>query len=159
MPKAGIQFSKKDEWSSPKKVVDYFGPFDYDPATTGVQSLRLGIPYFDTIETDGLTTDWTKYKKIWINPPFTKKFEFLRKAVETVQDSDAEIFFLIPIESMTTKVFHEIMKEQFYAMYLPNGRIKFEDDSGGGIFSGLRHSGAENEQIGARKRDTSVEAI
>lgn len=159
MPKAGIQFSKKNEWRTPKNVVDYFGSFDYDPATTGVQSLRLGIPYFDTIETDGLMADWTKYKKIWINPPFTKKFEFLKKAVETVQDSDAEVFFLIPIESMTTKAFSEIMKEQFYAMYLPNGRIKFEDDSGGGIFAGFWHGGATNKQNRAWERDTPVEAI
>lgn len=36
MPKAGIQFQKKDEYMTPKKVIDFFGPFDYDPATTHI---------------------------------------------------------------------------------------------------------------------------
>lgn len=132
MPKAGIQFSKKDEWYTPKEVVDYFGPFDYDPATTEELAKKFGIPYYDTIETDGLKRDWTKFKKIWINPPFTRKFEFLKKAIQTVEDSyiGTEIYFLTPIESLTTKAFHEIVCGGTYQIYLPNGRIKFDDGSG-----------------------------
>ena len=72
MSKAGLQFSKKDEWNTPKEVVDFFGSFDYDPATTKKQAEYLGIPNYDTIETDGLKTDWTRFHNIWINPPFTK---------------------------------------------------------------------------------------
>lgn len=70
MPKAGIQFQKKDQWNTPKEVVDFFGPFDYDPATTKEQAESLGIPNYDTIETDGLKADWAQYHSIWINPPF-----------------------------------------------------------------------------------------
>lgn len=127
MPKAGIQFQKRDEWMTPKEVVDFFGPFDYDPATTKKQAEHLGIPNYDTIETDGLKTDWNKYGRIFINPPFTRKEEFLRKAIKTPR----HIFFLMPIEYMTTKQFHEIMKEYDggYIMWLPNGRIKFSDGS------------------------------
>ena len=77
MAKAGIQFSKKDQWNTPKEVVDFFGPFDYDPATTKEQAEYLGIPNYSTIETDGLKSYWVGYKRIWINPPFTRKFEFL----------------------------------------------------------------------------------
>ena len=44
-----------------------FGPFDYDPATTTEKAIDLGIPNYDTIETNGLLSDWTKYKRIWIN--------------------------------------------------------------------------------------------
>lgn len=131
MPKAGIQFSKKDEWMTPEEVWKKFGPFGYDPATTEEQAEKMDIPSIDTIETDGLLTDWTEYYKIWCNPPFSRKFEFLEKAVDTVQkSSDTEIFFLLPIESMATKKFHEIMRGQFYTVYLPNGRIKFDDGSG-----------------------------
>lgn len=131
MPKAGIQFQKRDGWMTPEEVWKKFGPFDYDPATTEEQAEKMDIPSIDTIETDGLLTDWTKYHKIWCNPPFSRKFEFLKKAVGTVQkSSDTEIFFLLPIESMTTKKFHEVMREQFYTVYLPNGRVKFDDGSG-----------------------------
>lgn len=123
MPKAGIQFSKKDEWYTPKEVVDFFGPFDYDPATTDEQAARLGIKDYDTIETDGLKSNWALYRKIWVNPPFTRKFEFLEKAVR----SGSHVFFLLPIETLTTKRFNEICNGGGYIMWVPNGRIKFED--------------------------------
>ena len=127
MPKAGIQFSTKDEWFTPKEIVDKFGPFDYDPATNVELAQKFGIPNYDTIETNGLTTDWTCHKKIWCNPPFTKKFDFLKKAVE----SGKHVFFLLPIETLTTKKFHEIVKVP-YIVHVPNGRIKFTDVTGGG---------------------------
>lgn len=130
MPKAGIQFQKKDRWNTPKEVVDFFGPFDYDPATTREQAEHLDILDYDTIETDGLKSDWSDYNKIWINPPFTKKFEFLQKTFETVLWHPTKVFFLLPAETITTKKFHEIVGGQPYRMWIPNGRIKFDDGSG-----------------------------
>lgn len=131
MPKAGIQFSKKDEWYTPKEVVDHFAKFvtfDYDPATSKEQAEKFGIPFYDTIETDGLKTDWTKFNCIWCNPPFTKKFDFLKKAVECKK----LVYFLTPIETLTTKRFAEIAGHVPYNMFVPNGRIKFVDPDGGG---------------------------
>lgn len=127
MPKAGIQFQKKDEYATPQEVIDFFGPFDYDPATTKQLAQREGVLNYDTIDTDGLKRDWSMFEKIWCNPPFTRKFEFLKKAIE----SKKHVFFLLPIESMTTKRFHEIMASYKggYTMWLPNGRIKFDDGS------------------------------
>lgn len=129
MAKAGLQFKKKDEYMTPKEVVDFFGPFDYDPATTKEQASYLNLPYYDTIETDGLKQDWGRFDRIWINPPFTRKFDFLNKAVETVMWNDCRIFFLMPAETITIKKFHEIMGGQPYTLWIPNGRIKFEDGS------------------------------
>lgn len=83
MAKAGIVFSKKDEYYTPKYIVDYFGKFDYDPATTEEKAEELGIKNYDTIKTNGLNSDWSIYKKVWVNPPFTKKEEFIKKAYDT----------------------------------------------------------------------------
>ena len=83
MRKGAVNFSNDNEYYTPKYVVDYFGSFDYDPATTMKKAKELNILNYDTIETDGLNTDWSKYKRIWINPPFTNKYEFLKKAYET----------------------------------------------------------------------------
>lgn len=80
MSKGAINFSSNDEYFTPKTLVDKFGKFDYDPATTKEKAEEMGIDDYDTIETDGLKSDWTKFKKIWINPPFTMKNEFLEKA-------------------------------------------------------------------------------
>lgn len=83
MAKANVIFSKDNEYYTPKYVVDYFGKFDYDPATNEEKAKEFGLINFDTIETDGLTKDWSNYQNIWINPPFTIKHKFLEKAVET----------------------------------------------------------------------------
>lgn len=128
MSKGALNFSQKNEWYTPKAIVDKFGPFDYDPATTKEKAGEFGLKAFDTIDTDGLKTDWGKYRKIWINPPFTKKKEFLRKAVETFIGVGSEIYFLCPIGYLTTKDFHNAIDSIGCDIYIPKGRIKFETD-------------------------------
>lgn len=130
MAKSNVQFSKDNEYYTPKEFVGRFGVFDYDPATTKEKAEEFGIENYDTIETDGLKQDWTKYKRIWINPPFTIKHEFLKKAVETYKQTKAEIYLLFPIEFMTTRRFCEITEGVGGTIYMPNGRIKFQSGLG-----------------------------
>jgi len=106
MAKSQVQFTKDNEYYTPKEFVARFGSFDYDPATTKEKAEDLNISEFDTIETDGLSKDWTKYKRIWINPPFTIKHKFLEKAWQTYQEAKNEIYILFPIEFITTQRFH-----------------------------------------------------
>lgn len=58
MAKSQVQFTKDNEYYTPKSFVDRFGQFDYDPATTKEKAMEFGVPNYDTIETDGLTKDW-----------------------------------------------------------------------------------------------------
>jgi len=120
--------TKKDDWMTPKGFVDRFGEFDYDPATTKEKAEEFGIENYDTIETDGLSKDWTTYKRIWINPPFTRKHEFITKAWETYQKAKNEIYILFPIEFITTKRFHKGVRGG--KLFVPNGRINFESGLG-----------------------------
>lgn len=106
MAKSNVQFTKDNEYYTPKEFVFRFGVFDYDPATTKEKAEEFNVPNFDTIETDGLSKDWTEYKRIWINPPFTRKHEFLAKAWETYSKVKNEIYILFPIEFITTARFH-----------------------------------------------------
>ena len=101
-----------------------FGHFDYDPATTEYKAKEFNIKNYDTIETNGLNRDWTKFKRIWINPSFTNKKEFLTKAVETYNAVHNEIYFVLPIQYITTQQFHKIVTGAKF--YLPTKRIKFE---------------------------------
>lgn len=128
--KANVTFTKDNEYYTPKSVVDFFGTFDYDPATTYEKAKEFGISAYDTIETNGLTTDWDKYEKIWINPPFTIKHEFLKKACETYKRVKNEIYILFPIEFITTKRFHDCMNGLGGKIYIPNGRINFQSGLG-----------------------------
>lgn len=128
MAKSQVQFTKDNEYYTPKEFVAQFGVFDYDPATTKEKALEFGVTNYDTIETDGLTKDWTQYKRIWINPPFTRKHEFLAKAWDTYQKAKNEIYVLFPIEFVTTARFHNSVGGG--KLFVPNGRINFESGLG-----------------------------
>lgn len=52
------------------------------------------------------------------------------KAVETFKKYHNVIYILFPIEFMTTKRFHTIMKGIGFTLYLPDGRIKFQSGLG-----------------------------
>lgn len=95
MSKGNIIFTNDNEYYTPKKVIDYFGVFDYDPATCKEKAKEFGILFYDTIETNGLTTDWTIFQNIWINPPFTEKHKFLEKAYETYKIAKNNIYIYI----------------------------------------------------------------
>ena len=75
MAKSQVQFTKDNEYYTPKDFVARFGVFDYDPATTHEKAKEFGIKHYDTEETDGLSQDWTSYKRIWINPQNMKEGE------------------------------------------------------------------------------------
>ena len=115
-----------NEYYTPKYIVDFFYPegFDYDPATNERKAKEFCVPNYDTVESDGLAQDWTKYDKIWINPPFTKKYEFLVKAVETYRQAHNTIYILFPIEFLTTEKFHSL--NCHCKLFIPRGRIRFE---------------------------------
>lgn len=131
MAKHNVVFTKDNEYYTPKEFVKQFGTFDYDPATTKEKAAEFGIKNYDTIETDGLQSNWCLYKRIWINPPFTIKHKFLEKAVETIEKNpNIMINILVPIEFLTTKRFHTIIKNHGYVVFIPNGRIKFESGLG-----------------------------
>ena len=128
MAKSQVQFTKDNEYYTPKDFVYRFGHFKYDPATTKEKAEEFGISNYDTIETNGLNKDWTPYSRIWINPPFTKKHEFIAKAWETYLKAKNEIYILFPIEFLTTARFHNSVGGG--KIFIPNGRINFESGLG-----------------------------
>ncbi len=130
MAKGDVAFAKDNEYYTPKSVVDYFGKFEYDPATTKEKAEEFGIENYDTIETDGLSKDWTKYKMIWINPPFTDKHKFLEKAYKTYAEVQNDIYILFPIEFLTTKRMTNASQNMGGKLFIPNGRINFESGLG-----------------------------
>ena len=130
MAKANVKFTKDNEYYTPKSVVEYFGKFDYDPATCEEKAKEFDIKNYDTIETNGLTKDWTIYENIWINPPFTEKHKFLEKAYQTYKIAKNNIYVLFPIEFITTKRFHDIAENVGGKIYIPSGRINFESGLG-----------------------------
>lgn len=133
MSKGNVEFENKNvEYYTPKSVVDMFGKFDYDPATTHEMAEVFKVSAWDTIETDGLKADWREFARIWCNPPFNRKHEFWDKACETYAEVHNDIKFLCPIEFLTTKRFHDalIKRGLQVKIYIPSGRIKFKSGVG-----------------------------
>ena len=93
MSKGVINFTKDNEYYTPKELVARFGQFDYDPATTDEKASEFGIKCYDTIETNGLLSIWLPFKRIWCNPPFTKKKEFLTKAQDFYDRTGRDIYY------------------------------------------------------------------
>lgn len=126
------KLSKDDNYYTPLYIIKYFGgDFNYDPATTADLAKEFNIRNYDTIETDGLKRDWTRFDKIWCNPPFSKKKEFLAKAVSTmIEKPSIYIYMLLPIEFLTTRAFHDIVDDTPYVLHLPRGRINFTSGKG-----------------------------
>lgn len=128
--KGSVEFKKNDEYYTPLSVINKVtgGQIDYDPATNDHKAKEFGVLNYDTIETNGLTTDWAPHNRIWVNPPFTMKKEFMQKAVDTVRaNPKATVWFLVPIETLTTKWFNAMVPK--YDLIIPNGRVKFENPS------------------------------
>ena len=123
----------KDDWYTPSNIIwkleqEFAVRIDYDPATTKEVAKRMNIEHYDTIETDGLKQDWTKYKTLWINPPFTLKKEFLKKAVDTWKESGTTSFYLIRANAITNKYVYDYLVNIPYAVIIPKGRINFISD-------------------------------
>ena len=129
MNKAKIYKNSKDEWYTPKYIVDYFaeicGGFDLDPATTKLQAKELDIPMYCDKDCDGLSKDW--YGNVWLNPPFSNKSDWIKKAREEVDKGNCRVFLLLP-SALETKAFHKYILGRS-KMYIPNKRIKFIDSS------------------------------
>ena len=73
-----------DDWATPMVLVreleSEFGPFDLDPCT---HAEAAKAPKFYTKEDDGLTKPWVG--RVFCNPPYSRKVEFLQKAYESSQ--------------------------------------------------------------------------
>lgn len=119
---------KNDEYYTPNYVLDHFCNFEYDSCTTIERAKIHNIKNYDTIESNGLLRDWTKYKRIWVNPPFTNKYDFLKKAIETYRVCKNIIFILLPINYLITKEFYSL--DSAWTLYIPNKRINFETKNG-----------------------------
>ena len=95
MSKGQVNFEKDNEYYTPKEIVELFGKFDYDPATTDEKAKEFGITEYDTINTNGLLQDWSKHKRIWINPPFSDKHLFVEKAYETYKQNPYIYIYIV----------------------------------------------------------------
>lgn len=64
-----VEFGK-EEWLTPKSLIDGLGPFDLDPCSPCRPPWRIAESKF-CIHDDGLTRPW--HGLVWMNPPYGRK--------------------------------------------------------------------------------------
>jgi phage N-6-adenine-methyltransferase len=58
----------KDEWLTPRFVLNALGAFDLDPCAPVAPPWRMAARHY-TIEDNGLLQDWGE-ARVWLNPPY-----------------------------------------------------------------------------------------
>jgi hypothetical protein len=87
--------TKPSLWRPLAQAVD---GFDVDPAS-GAENEQIAEAVY-TIEDDGLQQTWDG--KVWLNPPFSEKLPFFRKAINELQAGNADLIIsLAPVDTST----------------------------------------------------------
>lgn len=114
-----------DYFETPPEIFDQLERiynFDMDVAWNEDNCL---CPKCITEKQDALKGTWIG--RCFCNPPFSKKAEFIKKAVEELEKGSLYICVMIlPLNCMDTKVWHEYIEDKFYYEIL-QGRIAFID--------------------------------
>lgn len=87
--------TKPELW---RPIADAVGGFDVDPAS-GAESEHIATTVY-TEEDDGLQQEWNG--TVWLNPPFSEKLAFFRKAVNEHTRGNADLLVAIaPVDTST----------------------------------------------------------
>jgi site-specific DNA-methyltransferase (adenine-specific) len=133
-----IMFSKKsDEWATPQWLFDDLNKvhgFTLDPASTDE---NCKCPNHFTMEDDGLTKDWLG-ETVFINPPYSKCFDWVKKAHSEAQKESTKVVMLLPART-DTKWFHQFCldKNVVNEVCFVKGRLKFGDQTNSAPFPSM----------------------
>jgi phage N-6-adenine-methyltransferase len=113
-----------DEFGTPgefhRPIADAVGGFDLDPAAGAEDSPLASTRY--TKEDDGLSKEW--FGTVWLNPPFSEKETWLRRAVAEVNAGRVGLaVVLLPVDT-STQWFHEYAATADALCFI-EGRLSF----------------------------------
>lgn len=112
----------KEEWLTPRHIVDALGPFDLDPCylPPGQRPWHTAevMYWLESEERNGLTLPWSG--RVWCNPPYGRKLgPFLERLAE--HGNGIALVFA----RTETAAFHEFVWSRADAIAFPKGRIRF----------------------------------
>jgi phage N-6-adenine-methyltransferase len=133
---ATLMSKASDEWSTPW---DFFDSLDYefgftvDAAATKENakcSKYIALDESHHADPDALTVNWGYYETVWLNPPYSRIRDFMRKAEE--QSDTNTVVCLVPART-DTKWWHEACLGA-NEVRLIKGRLKFGDGAASAPF-------------------------
>lgn len=126
-----IMTSDKQDWETPQELFDNLNnEFDFE-LDAFASDKNAKCKHFFTERDDSFQQDWTKYKSIFINPPYTSKVqdEVLKKINDTISSNwrGGVIVLLIPART-DTKRWHDYIFNKADDIRFIKGRLRFEVD-------------------------------
>ena len=118
---------KSDNWQTPKDLLlELYKEFniDFDPCPLNPLS-------------DGLKIDWGK--RCFVNPPYPKVSEFLKKAHEEIEKGNTEIAVFLTFANTDTAWFHDYLYNKAEIRFI-KGRLRFRNEKGEVQNSAMRPS-------------------
>lgn len=118
---------KTDHWQTPPEIykeLDEEFKFDCDPCPLNPTE-------------DGLEVDWGR--RCFVNPPYSKVKEFLKKAWEEIGKDNTEVAVFLTFSNTDTKWFHDYLYGIAELRFI-KGRLRFLDEDGVKQGSAMRPS-------------------
>lgn len=112
----------KDEWLTPKYIIDALGAFDLDPCSPINRPWPTAKKHY-TIEDDGLSQDWQG--RTWMNPPYVNQTGKWLKKLSEHGNGIALIF-----ARTETKMFFDYIWDKADAVLFLKGRLSFYNVDG-----------------------------
>jgi len=116
--------SGKDEWLTPKYIIEALGEFDLDPCSPIVRPWNTAKRHY-TIEDDGLTKDWGSDSKVFMNPPYGNQTSKWMKKLSEHGNGIALIF-----ARTETRMFFDYIWNKAHAIMFLKGRLSFYNVDG-----------------------------
>lgn len=117
-----------DEWYTPQYIIDFVEKeisdnIYTDPCSNGITKIGLSNNY--TINQNGLEKPW--YGTAFVNPPYSKNKEFGDKAIQELENGNAEKLAYLCFSNTDTKWFSKLANHKFcYKIVFLTGRVNFE---------------------------------
>ena len=107
----------KDEWLTPRRILDALGPFDLDPCASVDRPWPTAARHY-TIEDDGLRQPWEG--RVWLNPPYGRSVgRWLEKMVR--HGNGIALLFA----RTETRAFFKYVWKRASALLFLAGRVEF----------------------------------
>jgi phage N-6-adenine-methyltransferase len=119
-----------DLWATPQYIFDWLNSefnFLLD-AACNLDNAKCVFGCCHDRDQDGLTMDWASYGRVWLNPPYSKPYPWVKKAYEESLKGGT-VVCLLPAD-ISTKWFHEWVIGKAEIRFI-QGRINFDNPTPG----------------------------
>lgn len=129
--KNGPSGTKTDTWITPQWIIEKIGVSDLDPCgflKKGFPIVKTANNYYTESE-DGLVRGWRDYESVFVNFPYSKSKDWLKKCSEEYSLFKTEIIVLCFVRS-DTQAWQKYVKKYATGINLINKRISFLNSNG-----------------------------